>query len=61
MSEIMDLSVWGDCSLCEAEDLQVWVFRDKHGKGHLLCKDCIEALVAWGLMEKPEFELEEGE
>jgi len=59
MIEILDVKFYGDCDLCEDEDVDIWVFVDGYRKGHRLCKSCIETLVKWGLIEKPEFELED--
>jgi len=57
--EILDIELWGNCDLCENEDVKIWIFIDVKRKGHKLCKACIETLVEWGLIEKPGFELEE--
>ena len=57
MTKVLDMELHGDCFMCDFEDGAVWVFIDAREKGHLLCKDCIETLVAWGLIEKPGFEL----
>jgi len=61
MSEVLNIDLWGDCDLCHSEDLKIWVFVDSYRKGHKLCKACIENLVEWGLIQKPEVELEEEE
>ena len=58
MTKILDLKLHGDCFLCEYEDGPVYVLIDEKEKGHLLCKGCIESLVAWGLIPEPGFELE---
>jgi len=55
--EILDIALWGGCDLCRDEDVQIWIFVDSKRNGHRLCKECIETLVEWGLLEKPRFEL----
>jgi len=57
--EILDIELWGNCDLCMDEDVEVWVLIDAKGKGHKLCKKCVEALVEWGFIEKLGFELED--
>ena len=61
MIKILELRLHGDCYLCDAEDQAVWALIDKHEKGHLLCKACIETLADWGLIEQPKFELQDEE
>jgi len=59
MNEVLDVDLWGDCDLCRGEDLRIWVFVDADRKGHKLCRECLETLIEWGLIEKPEFKLED--
>lgn len=59
MSKILDLKLFGTCEICTADDSRVYVFIDCHERGHLVCKECIEKLIEWGLVEQPKFELQD--
>jgi len=59
MTEILNIDLWDNCDLCEDEDVKIWIFIDSKMKGHKLCKTCLENLIEWGLLEKPEFKLED--
>lgn len=61
MNDVLELELYGNCYLCDAEDVKVWVYVDKQGKGHLLCKGCIETLVEWGVIPQLPFELKDEE